>query len=232
MNAGIRMNCMARNYSKIAMLNYLKAKELIEECHVYLDLREKKYIIKDSIIVSIVFSAMTIESFINDYAAIKLGDKFFNENIDRLQPISKLQVLSKISFDKELNKGEKLFSLLSKLFKNRNKLVHNKSKDGFSEIMSKNFTLDNSEEWVPDIENIFKQDKKKILTDLKEAQDGISSIYELVKYFVLNDDDDYYFKFMLLHSGYSESLNDEEAKMITNLNEKFGFPEVIAHSLL
>jgi hypothetical protein len=241
MEDGIRMGCMAKCYSKIAMLNYLKGKELIEECSDYWDLRKIENKINDSIIISVVFSAMTIESFINDYAARKLGDKFFEENIDRLQPISKLQIIAKFVFRKELNKSENMFYLLTKLFRTRNEYIHNKSKDGFSYFKKNNLFFDEEDAldfekqlYIAKADNFeveFNQEKKKKITeDLQEAKEAISAIYELVKFFDSNDDNNGS-KFMLLHDGYSVSLNDNEAKMITELNRKFGFPECRANSM-
>jgi len=125
---------MALEYSRIAMLNYSRAKGLVEE-NIALseysdDFNSNKNQINDSIIITVVFSAMAIESFINDYAARKFGDKFYSDNLDWLRPICKLQTISKFAFGVELIKGEKMFQSVSNLFGARNAYVHNKSKDG------------------------------------------------------------------------------------------------------
>ena len=80
------------------------------------------------VITTIVFSAMCIESFLNDYAATVLGDNEFYENFDKLSAFSKFQLIAKFILKTELKKSETYYGLMKALFKKRDTFVHNKSK--------------------------------------------------------------------------------------------------------
>ena len=73
---------------------------------------------------------MTLEAFFNDYAAKKLGDKFFYENFEILRPMGKLQLIAKFILKADVVKGTTLWNLADSLFRERNKYVHSKSEDG------------------------------------------------------------------------------------------------------
>ena len=89
---GARNNMLAGMYSEIAMEAYFHATKyyrVIREndysAFVGYELSElNKYIVK-----TVVFSAMSIESFLNDYAAACLGDSEFYSNFDKLSTIGK-----------------------------------------------------------------------------------------------------------------------------------------------
>lgn len=59
--------------------------------------------------ISIVFAAMAIETFLNDYAALKLGGQMAQQHIDKLDILSKLVIVTKMATGLEFPKGNRLF---------------------------------------------------------------------------------------------------------------------------
>lgn len=77
----------------------------------------------------IVYSAMCLESLINDYCVIRKSKTFFNNYIDKLDTISKWKVVPELMTGNSIPEGHHSFELLKKLFKLRNRMVHPKSKE-------------------------------------------------------------------------------------------------------
>lgn len=75
----------------------------------------------------VVFQAMALEAFLNEYIYIRLGPKYA-EYIDKLSPEEKLIVGCKMITGKEFPKGNKSFEIFKNTFKHRNNLVHFKAK--------------------------------------------------------------------------------------------------------
>ena len=74
----------------------------------------------------VVFSALSIEAFLNDYLLRYLGENYFNL-IDSYDIKSKLLIGVKMITDKNFPKDGSAYSYLSRLITLRNKLVHCKS---------------------------------------------------------------------------------------------------------
>ena len=77
---GGRQNYNAILYSDIALRNYARAKEQLAEVDFSYDSYEDDLpydLIYEYAIATIIFSAMCIEAYLNDYAAACLGDKEF-----------------------------------------------------------------------------------------------------------------------------------------------------------
>lgn len=91
----------------------------------YFELRTKRFELG---VQTIVFSAMTLESLINDYSSIKLGQAFFEKHVDKLNTISKFVVVLQMRSKNIFPKNGQAYECLDYLFKIRNKLVHPKSK--------------------------------------------------------------------------------------------------------
>lgn len=81
-----------------------------------------------AVIIPIVFSAMCLEAFIYDYGASHLGDKYIKENLDKLDLPSKFIVITKLVTGKDFAKGGHAYEGLKRLARDRNRLVHFKSK--------------------------------------------------------------------------------------------------------
>ncbi|ODB95258.1 hypothetical protein A3197_18070 [Candidatus Thiodiazotropha endoloripes] len=84
-----------------------------------------------SVVIPIVFSAMCLEAFIYDYGATKLSGSFVKNHIDKLEVPSKYVVLTKLVTGKQFDTNGQAYEKLKTLIKDRNQLVHFKSK-GFS----------------------------------------------------------------------------------------------------
>jgi hypothetical protein len=86
------------------------------------------YQLKICATVTIVFSALCLESLINDYAIIKTSASYFKNYLDKLDTVSKWIIIPKIVTGKSISTDGKAFELLKGIFKARNKLVHPKSR--------------------------------------------------------------------------------------------------------
>lgn len=78
-------------------------------------------------ISSIIFSGMFLEAYIYDYGARRLGDNFIKEHIDKLDPLSKIAIITQLVLGKPFPKQRDIYGRLKNLIKGRNNLVHNKS---------------------------------------------------------------------------------------------------------
>jgi len=87
--------------------------------HVEFLLQSKRYAI-----IAIIFSAFTLEAYINNYAARKGLEK----HLKGLGFVNKWVEIPKLATGKEFPKDSKCFSFLEELKKSRNELVHSKSK--------------------------------------------------------------------------------------------------------
>jgi hypothetical protein len=78
---------------------------------------------------TIVFSALTLEAFINHYAIEKSSLSYLKRHLDNLNPVNKWLIIPKLFTGKELDRNSQAFELLKRLFTRRNKIVHNKTKE-------------------------------------------------------------------------------------------------------
>lgn len=83
-------------------------------------------LVKNSI-QSIVFSAMSLEAYVYDYAARALTDSFVSQHLDKLDLSSKYVVIFQLITHERFPKDNKIYSSLKKLIKSRNTLIHSKS---------------------------------------------------------------------------------------------------------
>ncbi|QCF24839.1 hypothetical protein [Hydrocarboniclastica marina] len=95
--------------------------------HLELDSIEEER--DQSCIVAVVFTAMYFEAFIYDYAASCLGDKYSKDHLDKLDFVSKWLVIPKLITGKEISKSGQAYEALKRLNKDRNSLVHLKSRE-------------------------------------------------------------------------------------------------------
>lgn len=77
---------------------------------------------------AIVFGAMCLEAFIYDYAATHFTDTYVGNYLDSLDFVSKWVIVPKLVTGKDFPTNTQAFELLRRLCKERNKLVHAKSK--------------------------------------------------------------------------------------------------------
>jgi len=83
--------------------------------------------IQRAAMVSVVFSALTLEAFINDYGISNFSKTFFDTYLDRLSPTAKWMIIPRLKTGKQLDPQRPPIHKLSSLFKQRDKLVHHKT---------------------------------------------------------------------------------------------------------
>ena len=71
---------------------------------------------------------MCLEAFFYDYAASKVGDSYVQKHLDRLDLPSKLLIYPRLVCGESINKDSDVFAGVKRLNKERNNLVHFKSK--------------------------------------------------------------------------------------------------------
>ncbi len=79
-------------------------------------------------VIGITFAGMCLEAFFYDYAAAKLGDAFVLDHLDKLDLPSKLIVIPRLVCGKGIEKSSHVYGRVKTLSKDRNYLVHFKSK--------------------------------------------------------------------------------------------------------
>ena len=186
-----RLNVFYDTYCEIAMESFYDALIAFEylETHGFKDdLIEYVTELEKNVIKTVVFSAMSIESFFNNYAAATLGDEIFYDNFDKLSTISKFQLISRFILKTEINKGEAYYSYIKKLFKYRDEFIHNKSvqldlKKIYEESVFEE--VENSD--INEIPSMTKGEIEGIKNDLTLGLDSLKAIREIALYFDKND---------------------------------------------
>ena len=77
--------------------------------------------------VTVIFCALALEAFINDYGISSFSRSFFDHYLDRLDAVSKWVIYPHLISGKPIRTGGQAFESLRRLFSLRNKLVHFKS---------------------------------------------------------------------------------------------------------
>ncbi len=219
----LRENCFAGRYAWIAMVHYAEAKTNMKE---FMKIEEYNEIagmwanrLENNVAISVTFSAMALESFFNDYAAYKLGDKFFYDNCEMLRAIGKLQLIAKFVLRNELDKGECVYQLVDKLFKRRNEYVHNKSGDGHSKMMTEQKVV-SFNECLINLEMIKNEENRNMSDELKKASEAIKAICEVAKLFDPCDEE-YNVMFCLLSARAVGKYDRQELMKIREVQREY-----------
>lgn len=130
-------------FSRIGCLHYLYAEAAEKAYSEFLEvssniskfgeaeydekLQELKYLRNIVSVQAIVFSAMSFEAAIYDFASIHLGDDYVRDHLDRLDVLSKWLVVLRFVTGIELPKHEAPYAALKSLIFQRNQLAHSKS---------------------------------------------------------------------------------------------------------
>lgn len=78
--------------------------------------------------IAIVFSAMAIEAFINEYGVSNFSGSYFKTHLDNLSLMSKLILIPKLANQVELDRTGQVYQEVKWLIEFRNYLVHYRSK--------------------------------------------------------------------------------------------------------
>lgn len=96
------------------------------------DRKEREF--SKNCIIAVTFSAMALEAFIYDYAAIEFGDEYVKNYIDKLDTVAKWVIVPRIVAGKEISKDKHCFELLRQTVRLRNEFVHSKSRQFNEEV--------------------------------------------------------------------------------------------------
>lgn len=226
---GIRIGCMASNYAQIAMMNYWQAKQGYKQLDKYEEVCAEVIDLEMSLtnhtIVTITFAAMAIEAYLNDYAAQKIGDKMYYDHFDMLRPMGKLKLISKFLLQQEIINGSTLYNRVNDLFKNRNALVHSKSKDGSHLGMTEEECQRYVNLWETAGE-LFpnpKVDMADANEKLKDARGALLALREVGSFFDQYDPESFATTQLLVSYAYS-CMNPTTEKMMQEVQRELRVP--------
>lgn len=84
-------------------------------------------------LVEHLFAAMCLEAFIYDYAATNFSDTYVKKYLDKLDLVSKWVLIPKLVLGKEFPRSGRAFAYIRSVKKERDKLVHSKSRPELSD---------------------------------------------------------------------------------------------------
>lgn len=188
-NHTIRYNFLGQDYVEIAVENYMEVKKLFNEAknkkNQWINFDRQNFYKK--ICVVITFCAMAVESFLNDYAAACLNDDKYYDSYDNLSIQSKFQLIVQFILKKEFRKDVEPYGLLRLLTKERNNLVHNKSKDCLEFEIKTLEPLDKDNSTSKTFEDLDFDIFGWIQDDFTSATNALKAVIKLVNYFEEND---------------------------------------------
>lgn len=85
------------------------------------NLARKRDLLSDAVKV---FSAMSVEVFLNFYGVVRLGQADFDSKVEHLGPVAKLKCLFKLCEKVILTDTDPLVTVVDRIAKRRNRLVH------------------------------------------------------------------------------------------------------------
>ena len=141
------------------------------------------------VIATVVFSAMCLESFFNDYIAAILGDNRAHSTYDKLSPEGKFCLIADFIFREQVDKSQPYYGGMKNLFRLRNDFVHNKSKEvkGFGYTAQQ---ISQLEEILDDPKNISEEpllNKTEIDNNMRNAMEALKTIRNVARYFDEHD---------------------------------------------
>ncbi len=97
------------------------------------ELARKRDRLSDSVKV---FSAMSVEAFLNFYGVVRLEQNYFDNHVEKLGPVPKLKRLFALCEGKALTDSEPIVIVLSRIAARRNRLVHPRTVEVASSAVS------------------------------------------------------------------------------------------------
>lgn len=183
----------------------------------------ENYLVDENVVICEVFSAFAIESFLNTYAASCMGDSVFFDNYERLSALSKIQLISAILYQEQIEKGSELYNLLKHTFAVRDQHAHNKSKhmsgSTWEEVQT---ALEHSNDHPDeDLEKQLKSECETIKKKINDARLCINAIVGVACY-IDSHDTNVNAKLRLLEYApgweiYGSSYDEDMTKVVSNL---------------
>lgn len=106
-----------------------------------------------NVVATILFAALEVEATLNFHGVVRLGQKYYDENLERSRPSQKLAGILAITTHQMLEPGDEINKVLARVFEARNKAAHPKTKtpDTTKPIVSDNPTIKTARESVADM---------------------------------------------------------------------------------
>jgi len=84
-----------------------------------------------------IFACMEVEAFLNFYGVLRLGEKYYKRNLERLGISEKLKILVTMCTQEILEDEDEITQIVRRMFDRRNSLVHPKTKEinDFSDLI-------------------------------------------------------------------------------------------------
>ena len=231
-----RKNYLVLTFSEIALEqfqllieNYHELEKYDKMCGEVVDLKNE---IRNNYVITITFAAMSLEAFLNDYAAQNLGDDFYYDNFENLRPFAKLQLISRTIFNTTVESGGKIQNYINILFRERNKLVHCKSEEfiGMNEEEYKEYkqffqTHEDAKEWLLAENERVHIDEEKDLLD--NAISALRALKEVARY-IDEKDNSAYASIGLLCSGWYIDSDRKKYSLIKSAQLFLGVKPLIS----
>ena len=103
---------------------------------------EKKAELLECKILAALMTALFFEAYIYDYGARKKSANYITKYLDKLDPVSKWIVVTKLIAPPGLDESDEIFGRLRKLFSLRNELAHHKTKESNEYMATRDFPDD------------------------------------------------------------------------------------------
>jgi len=178
------VHTLHKTYLSIALDSYLKASNLekkvdrmnFDNLHEFSKILSISSQIGECRVISIIFSALCLEAFINHYAINKFPRPFFDKYLEKLPIKTKWILIPRLVTGDSFGMGSKPIAELKKLFNLRDKLVHFKT-----------CVYDTVEEYVQ------KEKKDEIISEqnTKTSLLSVASIIKALRKIDTNVDDDW-----------------------------------------
>ena len=166
---------------------------------------------------------MALEAYFNDYIAGRIGDKIYYESFDMLRTTGKMQLIAEFILKEKLDKGDRLFQLVDRLFRLRNSYIHNKSENGRK--YGKKELPKEEDRKEPDFDGWVAGLKKEVEQELASAREALMALCETLKWIETKDRYSHALFSVLGADAYSY-LEKEIKEKISRVQKEFGIPHV------
>ena len=214
-NKEFSYGCNAELYCDVSLESYynfentynqlIKSDKFEDDYILYIDDLYKHFI------NCIVYSQMCIESLLNFYILLYFDKITTEELFDKLNIKQKLVFISKVLFNKKINKGTVLFDSISFVVKNRNEFVHNKTKYmRYSDEPEYNIT----------------ELKQDLLSDYRNIKKAIIAIIETATFLENKKQENYLLEMLFLCDAEKLDKQKHREKAVIDFKIKMSIDEV------
>lgn len=141
------------------------------------ELTRERDLLSDSVII---FSAMAVEGFLNFYGVVRIGEREYQNNFERMGYSEKLRTLLLVCDAVILTKKDPLIKILDRISNRRNSLVHPKATE-----FSPHNTVNNNMKPIPDRARLAVEDMdnffKEFLSVVPEAWHLVPNLERNIK---------------------------------------------------